>query len=93
MHLQILTPNETLFSGKVEFVEIPTLSGTIGILPQHAPLTTVVSPGKVKFIAREKEDRILDAANFLFENEFTVLDVSEGIVYLDGKVVKLFVHA
>ena len=93
MHLQILTPNETLFSGKVEFVEIPTPSGTIGILPHHAPLTTMVSPGKVRFIAREKEERILDAANFLFENDFTILNVSEGMVYLDGKIVKLFVHS
>ncbi|MDR2415775.1 MAG: F0F1 ATP synthase subunit epsilon [Candidatus Peribacteria bacterium] len=44
MHLSIITPNEILFSGKVEVVEIPTLSGTIGILPNHAPLTTLVSP-------------------------------------------------
>jgi F-type H+-transporting ATPase subunit epsilon len=67
MLLSIITPNEILFSGKVEVVEIPTLSGTIGILPSHAPLTTLVSPGKVKFINKEKEDRILDAAAFLFE--------------------------
>jgi F0F1-type ATP synthase epsilon subunit len=44
MHLSIITPNEILFSGKVEVVEIPTLSGTIGILPHHAPLTTLVGP-------------------------------------------------
>jgi F0F1-type ATP synthase epsilon subunit len=43
MHLKIITPNEILFSGKVVVVEIPTLSGTIGILPNHAPLTTIVS--------------------------------------------------
>jgi hypothetical protein len=47
----------------------------------------------VKFITKEKEDRILDAANFLFENEFTILNVSEGMVYLDGEMVKLFIHA
>jgi F0F1-type ATP synthase epsilon subunit len=93
MHLQILTPNEILFSGKVEFVEIPTLSGTIGILPHHAPLTTIVSPGKVKFINKEKEERILDAANFLFENEFTILNVSEGMVYLDGNEVQIFTRS
>ncbi|MDR0650866.1 MAG: F0F1 ATP synthase subunit epsilon [Candidatus Peribacteria bacterium] len=44
MDLSIITPNEILFSGKVEVVEIPTLSGTIGILPNHTPLTTLVSP-------------------------------------------------
>jgi F0F1-type ATP synthase epsilon subunit len=93
MYLSLFTPNEILFSGKVEFVEIPTFSGTIGILPNHAPLTTLVSQGKVKFIAAEKEDRILDSASFLFEGDYTTLAVDEGMVYLDGEEVQIFVRA
>ena len=93
MRLKIITPNEILYSGKVSVVEIPTLSGTVGILPNHAPLSTIVAPGKVKFIEREKEDRILDAASFLFENEYTILEVSEGMVYLNGEEVMLFIRS
>ncbi len=93
MQLKIISPNEILFSGRVEVVEIPTPNGTIGILPDHYPLSTIVSPGKVKFISKIKEDRILDAAAFLFENEYTILKVSEGIVYLDGKDVIMFVKS
>jgi len=93
MHLKIITPNELLFSGKVEKVEIPTLSGVIGILPHHAPLTTIVSPWKVRFLSKEKEERILDAANFLFENEFTILQVSEGMVVVDGEEIQLFTRS
>lgn len=93
MHLKIITPNEILFSGKVEVVEIPTLSGTIGVLSDHAPLSTIVAPGKVKFISKIKEDRILDAAAFLFEDDYTILEVDEGMVYLDGKDVIMFVRS
>ena len=94
MKLKIITPSEILYHGKVSVVEIPTLSGTVGILPNHAPLTTIVSQGKVKFIEKEKEDdRILDAAAFLFENEHTVLEVSEWMVYLNGEEVLLFVRS
>jgi len=93
MHLKIITPNEILFSGKVEVVEVPTSKGTIGILPDHYPLSTIVSPGKVKFISYKKEDRILEAAAFLFENEYTILKVSEGMVYVDGKEVVMFVKS
>ncbi|MDR2540511.1 MAG: F0F1 ATP synthase subunit epsilon [Candidatus Peribacteria bacterium] len=93
MLLRILTPNEILFSGKVEFVEIPTFSGTIGILPNHAPLTTLVSSGKVRFINKEKEDRILDSASFLFEGDYMTLDVDEGMVYLDGEEIQIFVRS
>jgi F-type H+-transporting ATPase subunit epsilon len=93
MLLKIITPNEILFSGKVEVVEIPTLSGMIGVLPDHAPLSTIVAPGKVKFISKVKEDRILDAAAFLFEDDYTVLEVDEGMVYLDGKDVIMFVRS
>ena len=93
MRLKIVTPNEILYSWKVSVVEIPTLSGTVGILPNHAPLSTIVALGKVKFIEREKEDRILDAASFLFENEYTILEVAEGMVYLNGDEVTLFVRS
>lgn len=93
MQLKIITPNEILFAGRVEIVEIPTLSGTIGILPDHAPLSTIVSPGKVKFISKVKEERILDAAAFLFEDEYTILEVDEGFVYIDGKEVIMFVRS
>jgi F0F1-type ATP synthase epsilon subunit len=93
MQLKIITPNEILFAGRVEIVEIPTLSGTIGILPDHAPLSTIVSPGKVKFISKIKEERILDAAAFLFEDEYTILEVDEGFVYIDGKEVIMFVRS
>ncbi|MDR0281801.1 MAG: hypothetical protein LBI53_00275 [Candidatus Peribacteria bacterium] len=95
MHLKIISPNDTLFLGKVYSVEIPTPSGTIGILPDHYPLSTIVSSGKVRFLPckQEQEERILDAAAFLFENEYTILKVSEGMVYLDGKDVIMFVKS
>jgi hypothetical protein len=47
----------------------------------------------VKFINKEKEDRILDAIAFLFEGDYTTLAVSEGMVYLDGEHIQLFVRS
>jgi F0F1-type ATP synthase epsilon subunit len=93
MQLKIISPNNILFLGKVHCVEIPTPKGVIGILPDHYPLSTIVSPGKVKLIPYQQEERILDAAAFLFENEYTVLNVSEGMVYIDGKEVIMFVKS
>lgn len=92
MHLQILSPDRLLFSGKVDFVQIPTSIWEIGILPNHAPLTTIVSSGSIKFIAREKEERILDETSFLFEDEYTILHVGEWMVYLDEEEISIFVR-
>lgn len=89
-----MTPTTLLYEGKVEKVEIPTLEGPIGVLPHHAPLSSIVSKGKLRFIPKEKEgqDRILDAAAFLFENDYTVLEVAEGILYVDGEELLMFVR-
>ncbi|MBO4204079.1 F0F1 ATP synthase subunit epsilon [bacterium] len=92
MHLHIFTPAGEIYSGKVSVVEVPTLSGVIGILPHHRPLTTLVSTGMVKFVPKEKEERILDSTSFLFENDRTLLAVDEGIVYIEQDTVRLFVR-
>ncbi|GHV27780.1 hypothetical protein FACS1894176_09980 [Bacteroidia bacterium] len=62
-------------------------------MPNHAPLTTLVSSGKVRFINKEKEDRILDSASFLFDGDSVTLEVDEGMVYLDGEEIQIFVRA
>ncbi len=44
-HLTITTPNRDFYSGDVIMVELNTTEGQIGILKNHIPLTSVLSPG------------------------------------------------
>ncbi len=45
MRLQVITPATVAIEKEVDEVRIPTPQGQIGILPNHAPLITAVSPG------------------------------------------------
>jgi F-type H+-transporting ATPase subunit epsilon len=48
VHVDILGPEEQLFSGIAEMVIAPAHDGEIGILPRHTPLLARLNPGIVR---------------------------------------------
>lgn len=48
-HLQIVTPEGSIFDGNVESVLLPGSEGEIGALPNHAKLMTEVQPGELRY--------------------------------------------
>jgi F-type H+-transporting ATPase subunit epsilon len=46
--LEIITPEDRVYSDTVDTVVIPTLDGEIGILPGHIPLLTQVADGELR---------------------------------------------
>jgi F-type H+-transporting ATPase subunit epsilon len=47
MTVDILTPDESLFSGEATYVGLPGSDGSMGILDHHAPLITTLKAGDV----------------------------------------------
>ena len=47
--LEIVTPEESIFSGMVENVYLPGADGELGILAGHVPLVTSLSPGELRY--------------------------------------------
>jgi len=43
--LKIIAPERIFYDDDVSMIELNTVEGEIGILPQHIPLTTIVAPG------------------------------------------------
>ena len=46
--VNVVSAEESLFSGPAEFVVLPGEAGELGIVPGHAPLMTRVRPGTVR---------------------------------------------
>ena len=46
--LEIVTPEDRVYSDTVDTVVIPTVEGEIGILPGHIPLLTQVADGELR---------------------------------------------
>jgi F-type H+-transporting ATPase subunit epsilon len=45
LHFEFVSPENVLFSGEVDQVDLPGAEGDMGILSGHAPLVTVLRPG------------------------------------------------
>ena len=53
--LEIITPERTAYTDTVSELSVPTLTGTIGILPKHVGLFTVLGEGEIKIRVGSKE--------------------------------------
>jgi F-type H+-transporting ATPase subunit epsilon len=48
VHVDVVSAEESIFSGLVEMVVVPGEVGELGIYPRHAPLLTRIKPGSVR---------------------------------------------
>ena len=74
VHVDVVSAEEQIFSGLVEFVVLPGEGGELGILPGHMPLMTRIRPGAVrlKLQGQEREELIFVAGG--------ILEVQPGLV-------------
>ena len=48
LHVDVVSAEESIYSGEAEFVVVPGEAGELGIYPQHTPLITRIKPGSVR---------------------------------------------
>jgi len=56
MHLNIVSAEEEIFSGTVEAIFVPLLSGEVGFYPRHTPLIGEIKPGEIIVRSDEGEN-------------------------------------
>jgi len=90
MHLEIVSPEATLFSGDVVSVTVPGLLGEFQMLENHAPIVSLLTEGEVKIqgdlnISEEFQDRFTPG-----EQGQKVLKIRSGTLELkDNRIVLL----
>ncbi len=77
MHVDVVSAEESVFSGLAEFVVLPGEAGELGILPGHMPLLTRIKPGAVRLRLPDQEaEELIFVAGGILEvqaNKVTVL--------------------
>ena len=74
VHVDVVSAEESIFSGLAEFVVLPGEAGELGILPGHMPLMTRIKPGAVRLkIPNQSEEELIFVAG-------GVLEVQPGLV-------------
>lgn len=50
MLLEIIAPDQKLYSGEVDLVQVPGSKGSFEILRNHAPIISTLEQGKIKIV-------------------------------------------
>lgn len=76
LHVDVVSAEESLFTGEAKFVALPGEVGELGILPGHTPLISRIRPGTVKIVAPDGEESNIFVAGGILEvqpDQVTVL--------------------
>jgi F-type H+-transporting ATPase subunit epsilon len=61
MYLDILTPDQTVFSGEINSVQVPGTAGRFEVLINHAPIISTLEKGDVTIrLAKEEKTFTID---------------------------------
>ncbi len=86
-HLDVVSAEESLFSGRIESLQITGSEGELGIMPGHAPLLTALKPGMARIVKQHGEEEVIYLSGGMLEvqpNSVTVLaDVATRGAELD----------
>ena len=55
VHVDVVSAEEQIFSGLVEFAVFPGEAGELGVYPRHTPLLTRIKPGSVRLKVPNQE--------------------------------------
>src|SRR2546421_3392837 len=65
LRLEIVTPEEKIYSEDVEMVTLPGSEGELGVYPKHVPLLTTLVPGELRVIKNGRETALAIGEGFV----------------------------
>jgi len=76
IHVDVVSAEESIYSGEAEFVVLPGEVGELGIYPRHTPLITRIKPGEVRIKpAAGGEEQLIFVAGGVLEVQPQVVTV------------------
>ncbi|MCP1673388.1 F-type H+-transporting ATPase subunit epsilon [Natronocella acetinitrilica] len=75
MHLDVVSAEEEIFSGEVEFVVARATEGELGIMPRHAPLLARLQPGEVRVRLSGDEEQYFYVSGGMIEVQPKVVTI------------------
>lgn len=65
MKLDIVTPDQLVFSGEVSSVTLPGTKGSFTLLQHHAPFISSLGKGKVVFVSNNERKELMVNGGFV----------------------------
>ena len=67
IRVDVVSAEQSIFSGEAKFVALPGESGELGILPGHIPLITRIRPGSVRIEKADGDEEFVFVAGGYLE--------------------------
>lgn len=79
MHLDIVTPDENIYSGEIRLIQLPGSLGSFEILRNHAPIISTLEKGLLKVITLDGEENFYEIGGGVVEcNKNKVIILAEN---------------
>ena len=76
IHVDIVSAEQSIYSGLAEFVAAPAAMGEVGIYPRHAPLISRLKPGAVRVkVPDQHEEEVIFVSGGILEVQPGVITV------------------
>ncbi|MGZ8250723.1 MAG: F0F1 ATP synthase subunit epsilon [Methylophilaceae bacterium] len=74
IQIDVVSAEESIFTGQAEFIVAPALMGEVGIFPRHTPMLTTIKPGALRIkLPNETEEQLIFVSG-------GILEVQPGLV-------------
>ena len=67
IHVDVVSAEKAIFSGKAKFVSLPGEAGELGVLPGHTPLITRIQAGAVRIETEDGGEEFVFVAGGILE--------------------------
>ena len=67
MYLEIVTPEEKLFTGEIKLVQLPGSKGSFEMLRNHAPIVSTLERGSIKIVTLEGKEQSFEIKGGVIE--------------------------
>ena len=67
IHVDVVSAEESIFSGEAKFVALPGEAGELGIYPRHTPLITRIKAGSVRIEMEDGSEEFVFVAGGILE--------------------------
>ncbi|GDX59338.1 MAG: ATP synthase epsilon chain [Nitrosomonadaceae bacterium] len=74
-HVDIVSAEESIYSGPAEFLVAPAEAGEVGIYPHHTPMLTRIKPGSVRIKAPLQEEELIYVSGGMLEIQPDVVTI------------------
>jgi len=81
MQLEIITPDQKVFTGDVKLVKVPGSKGSFEILKNHAPIISTLESGEIKIIDMQDKTVFYEISGGVIEvKQNNIIILAESVI-------------